>query len=257
MTIEDDAQPRNRPERQTALPFGSRRALRAGARSLQTFGIMKSYVPDTHEDIAMLGIDTMLMLDDLRSFLDFSEQNIQWQKKRELHRVQRECDKKLLENPDLGPTYSESHCEDVQRRFDSLVQRVRYASLIALITTVERVAVAMRGFAESMDRSLPPRPSGKNIVVHLLDVFSQVGLGSEQQVVLLETLTQVRNCIVHAAGLIDEYEHGAQLRSKLTDFDGIRVSLHDFWGQDTIEIDEGYLQRLLDDTKAWLVKLYR
>lgn len=95
------------------------------------------------------------------------------------------------------------------------------------------------------------------MVVHLLDVFSQVGLGSQQQVLLLETLTQVRNCIVHAAGLVDEFEYGAQLRSKLTAFDGIRVSHHDFWGQDLIEIEDGYLQRLLDDTQAWLLDLER
>ena len=217
---------------------------------------MKPYVPDAHEKVAMLGIDTMLMLDDLKNFIDFSEQNIQWQKKRELYRIERECDAKSLEDPDLGLGYPESEREKVQRRFDSLLQRVRYASLIALITTVERVAMTLKALAESMDRSIPPRPTGKNMVVHLLDVFNQVGLGCEQQVLVLETLTQVRNCIVHAAGLVDEYEYGAQLRSRLIDFNGVKISAHDYWGQDTIEIEEGYLQRLLEDTKAWLFKLY-
>jgi hypothetical protein len=216
---------------------------------------MKPYVPDVHEKFVMLRIDTMLMLDDLKSFLDFSEQNVQWQRKRELYRIERDCETKLLEDPDLGPAYPESQREEVHRRFDSLLQRVRYASLIALITTVERVAVTLKDLAESMDRSIPPRPTGKNMVVHLLDVFNQVGLGNQEQVLVLETLTQVRNCIVHAAGLVDEYEYGAQLRSKLTDFKGIEVSLHDFWGQDTIEIEEGCLQGLLEDTKAWLLKL--
>jgi hypothetical protein len=127
--------------------------------------------------------------------------------------------------------------------------------LIALITTVERVALTLKALAESMDRSIPPPPTGKNMVVHLLDVFNQVGLGSREQVLVLETLTQVRNCIVHAAGLVDEYKHGAELRSKLTDFNGIEVSPHDFWGQDTIKIEEGCLQGLLEDTKGWLLKL--
>jgi len=204
----------------------------------------------------MLGIDTMLMLDYLKNFIDFSEQNIQWQKKRELYRMEREFDAKSLEDRDLGPGYRESQREEAQRRFDSLLQRVRYASLIAVITTVERVAVTLQAVAESLDRSIRPPPTGKNKAVHLLDVFNQIGeLGCGQQVLVLETLTQVRNCIVHAAGFVDEYEYGAQLRPRLTNFNGIKISADDFWGQDTIEIEDGYLQRLLEDVKAWLLKL--
>ncbi len=216
---------------------------------------MKPYVPDIDERFFMLRIDTMLMLDDLKSFIDFSEQNVQWQRKRELLRIERECEAKLQEDPDLGPSYLESQREELHRRFDSLLQRVRYSSLIALITTVERVAATMKTFAESLDRSIPQRPSGKNMVVHVLDVFNQIGLGNQEQVLVLETLTQVRNCIVHAAGLVDEYEYGAQLRSKLADFEGIKVSAHNFWGQDTIEIEDGCMQGLLEDTRAWLLTL--
>ena len=36
--LEDDAQPRIRPERRTAALFGTRRAPRGGARSMRTLG---------------------------------------------------------------------------------------------------------------------------------------------------------------------------------------------------------------------------
>jgi len=218
---------------------------------------MKLPVSDWRDQLLMLSVDTMLMLRDLKDFIDFSEENIRWQQKRELYRAEQECDAKLIDDPSLRPDYRESKREEVQRRFDSLLQRVRYGSLIALVTTVERVAMTLQGIVESFDRSIPPRPPRKNKAVHVLEVFNQIGEhGFAQQILDLETLTQVRNCIVHAAGLVDEFDNGALLRLRLTEFNGIKISAHDFWGQDTIEIEDGYLQRVHEDMQAWLLKLW-
>jgi hypothetical protein len=196
--------------------------------------------PNSRFESIMLGMDTMLMLTDLKNFIDFSEENIRWQQKRELYQAKQE-----------------SQREDVYRRFRSLLQQVRYTALITLLTVIERVATKVETAAERMDRSIPRRPAGKNKAVHLFEVVNKFNeLGWAQQLQILETLTQVRNCIVHAAGLIDEYEHGAQLRLRLADFDGIRISDDDFWGQDTIEFEEGYLQSQIEDAKAWLLKLF-
>ncbi len=204
---------------------------------------MKGNVPSGHLTFAMLGIGTSLMLRDLNSHIEFSEQNIQWQRRRELHRVEQGED-------------AESQRVDLQQRFDDLLQRTRYGSLISLVTIVERVAMTLRGLAESMDRSIPAKPRGKSMTVHLLDVFSGVGLGSAQHIAVLETLVQIRNCIVHAAGLLEEYEHAAQLRDSLSRFKGVRISFHEFWGQDAIEIEDNFLQDLIKETKAWMMTFY-
>lgn len=192
----------------------------------------------------MLGIDTSLMLNNLNDQIEFSEHNIQWQRRREFYRSDKDNDVELRR-------------ADLHRRYDDLLQRVRYGSLISLITIVERVAITLRILAESMDRALPVRPRGKSMTVHLLEVFSSVGLGSPGHIKTLETRIQVRNCIVHAAGLVDEYEFAERLRDSLNGFKGVRISYDEFWGQDVIEIEDNYLPALVRDTSAWMMTFYQ
>jgi hypothetical protein len=204
-------------------------------------------------DQTFFGLDTLTMLGDVEDFIDFSESNIEWQKRRELRRAERECDEEQFDDPHFAAQYRDQTIEGVAYRFDvSLTQRVRYAALTSLITTIEWVLISLRNRATF---AVPKKPDGKNEAVHLLEVFDQASsLGLTSQIKLTETLVQVRNCIVHAAGLLTSYKHGPDLRQRLSAFPGIKVSNISFLG-DGIEIEQSYLQGVVEDAKRWLPSL--
>jgi len=196
------------------------------------------------------GLDTLAMLGDVEDFIVFSEGNIEWQKRREIRRVEHECDGQQFDNPHFAAQYRDQTMEGVAYRFDvSLTQRVRYAALTSLITTIEWVLISLKNRSAF---SLPKKPDGKNEAVHLIEVFNQfASLDLTLQIQLIETLVQVRNCIVHAAGLLASYRHGPELRQRLLAFSGIKVSNINCLG-DGIEIERGYLQSLVEEVKIWL-----
>lgn len=201
-------------------------------------------------DQTLFGLDTLAMLDDVEDFITFSEGNIEWQKRRELRRAEHEYDEQQFDDPLFAAQYHDQTIEGVAYRFDvSLTQRVRYAALTSLITTIEWVLISLRNRAAFV---VPKKPDGKNEAVHLLEAFCQAAsLDLTLQIQLIETLAQVRNCIVHAAGLLASYKHGPELRQKLSAFSGIKVSNINFLG-DGIEIERSHLQGVVEDAKRWL-----
>ncbi|ARB44235.1 hypothetical protein [Alloalcanivorax xenomutans] len=84
------------------------------------------------------GLDTLAMLGDVEHFIEFSESNITWQKQCEYRRAERECDEKEFDDPSMEAQYRDQMLEGVLYRFNvGLAQRIRYAGLTALITTIE------------------------------------------------------------------------------------------------------------------------
>ncbi len=140
--------------------------------------------------------------------------------------------------------------EGVKFRFEvSLTQRVRYAALVALITTVEWVLLALK---ERTSFKFPQRPGGSSEAIHVLSVFNDMAsLGVEKEISFLETLIYIRNCIVHAAGLLDSYNRGAELRQAVESLEGVKVSDLRFFG-DGIEIESGFLENAINSIRAWL-----
>lgn len=204
-------------------------------------------------DQTFFGLDTQAMLCDVEDFINFSEANIARQKKRELLRAKHECDEEVFEDADFAAQYRDQKIQGVGYRFEvSLTQRVRYAGLTSLITTLEWVLLALK------NRTLfqfPEKPKGKSEAVHILEVFDQkASLGLQPKIESLENLVQVRNCIVHSAGLLSSYRHEVDLRKRLTSISGVKVSDINFLG-DGVEIEASFLQDFLEDVKKWLPKL--
>jgi hypothetical protein len=196
------------------------------------------------------GLDTLSMLGDIEDFIEFSESNIGWQKHRELRRAEQECNDTGFEDPHLEAQYRDQMLEGVQFRFEvSLTQRVRYAALVSLITTIEWVLIALKKQAAF---DFPKTPDKKNEAVHILSVFNaKASLGLEQKIASLETLVFIRNCIVHAAGLLASYKHAAELRQSLSALAGVKVSNQNFLG-DGVEIEPGFLEGIIRDARLWL-----
>jgi len=194
-------------------------------------------------DQTFFGLDTIAMLGDIEDFIDFSENNIDWQKRRELRRAERECEEEQFDDPCVAAQYHDQTIDGVAYRFEvSLTQRVRYAALTSLITTIEWVLISLKNHTAL---TVPKKPEGKSEAVHFLEVFNQaasVGLTSEIQTI--ETLVQVRNCIVHSAGLLVSYKHGPDLRQSLSACHG-----------EAVEIEQGYLQEVVEEVKRWLPRL--
>jgi len=204
-------------------------------------------------DQTFFGLDTLSMLGDVEDFIEFSESNIGWQKHRELRRAEQECNDTEFDDPREEAQYRDQMLEGVKFRFDvSLTQRVRYAALVALITTIEWVLLALK---KRTSFKFPKTPDGKSEAVHILSVFnSKAILSLEQEITAIEALIYVRNCIVHAAGLLASYKHEGELRKTLTTLSGVKVSDLHFLG-DGIEIESGFLEGVIKDVRLWLPNL--
>lgn len=204
-------------------------------------------------DQTFFGLNTLSMLSDIEDFIDFSEGNIGWQKQREIRRAEHEYSEESFDDPRDAAQCHAQTIDGITYRFEvNLTQRVRYAALASLITTVEWVLISLE---KRTIIQVPKKPKGKSDTVHILSVFNQAasfGLTSEIQTI--EALVHARNCIVHAAGLLATYKHARELRQRLLACCGIKVSDINLLGE-AIEIEQGYLQNVVEDMKRWLPSL--
>ena len=205
---------------------------------------------NTLHDLTIFGLDILTMLGDVEDFIEFSESNIVWQKHRELRRAEQECDSAEFDDPRVEAQFRDQTIESVEFRFEvSLKQRVRYAALTTLITTIEWVLLALK---KRTSFKFPDKPNGKSEAVHILSIFNEkASLGLEQKIIFLETLIYIRNCIVHSAGLLALYEHEVALRQEIGGLAGVKVSDIKFLG-DGIEIETGFLEGVINDVRLWL-----
>lgn len=205
---------------------------------------------DTILDQTFFGFDTLTMLGDVEDFIDFSENNISWQKQRALRRAEQECNGDYFDDPLFEAQYRDQTLKGVEYRFEiSLTQRVRYAALVTLITTIEWVLVALKKRAVF---KFPKKSEKTNEVVHTLSVFNEkAALSLEYEIHLLNSLIQIRNCIVHAAGLPASYKYEAELRENLASLSGIGFSSMNFLGE-SIDIEAGFLEGTIKNVRIWL-----
>ncbi len=204
-------------------------------------------------DQPLFGWDTLSLLGDVEDFLDFSEANIEWQLKRELRRVETDNSTFDTGDPHFDAQYRDQQLENVEYRFKvSLAQRVRYSGLTSLITSLEWSLLVLRNLAIF---KVPVKPEGTNEAVHRLTVFAtEAKRDLRCEIELLALLVKVRNCIVHAAGRISTYKYAQELRTSLAGFQGIKISTANFLGEG-IEIEQGFLQGVLEKAKVWLPAL--
>jgi len=201
-------------------------------------------------DQTFFGFDTLTMLGDVEDFIEFSENNIRWQKQQELRRAEQEFNDDHFDDSLFEAQYRDQTLKGVEYRFEiSLTQRVRYAALITLITTIEWVLVALKNRAVF---KFPKKPEKTNEAVHALSVFNEkAALSLEQEIHLLNSLIQIRNCIVHAAGLPASYKYEAELRQNLASLSGVVFSSMNFLGE-SINIEAGFLEGIIKNVRIWL-----
>ena len=199
------------------------------------------------------GIDTLTIFSDLEDFILFSESSLIHQKQQEIQRVNKEFNKFYIRKSDQEHQYMIQIFDNIEYRFEiSLKQRIRYAALVSLITTIEWVLLSLK---KRVLFPFPKKPKEKNEAIYTLEVFNeQAKLNLKQEIILLESLTQIRNCIVHAAGLLASYKHESKLRDILSGELGIRVSNRNFLG-DSIEIEAEFLEGVVKNVRIWITEL--
>lgn len=204
-------------------------------------------------NLTILGLDTLTMIGDVEDFIEFSESNICRQKSLELQHAEQECNSMQFDDPRIESQFRDQIIESVEFRFEvSLKQRVRYAALTTLITTIEWMLLALKKRTTFI---FPDKPKGKSEAIHILLVFNEkAALGLENKILFLETLINVRNCIVHSAGFLTAYKHRTELRKKIDGMAGVRVS-NQYHLSGGIEIEAGFLEGVVKDLKLWLPKL--
>lgn len=215
--------------------------------------MLKSIDLEAFLDKSFFAIDTLSMLSDIEDFIDFSERNIDWQKNREIRHAEIAFTNEHFDNSHEDAQFHEQTIDGLRYRFGvSLTQRVRYAALVSLITTIEWVLFHLKNRSNI---NIPKKANGTSDAVHLLIQFNQAAsLGLSSKIQEIEILVQVRNCIVHAAGLLASYKHGSDLRQSLSTYNGIRISDINLLG-DAIEIEQNHLQLVVEEAKNWLPNL--
>jgi hypothetical protein len=193
--------------------------------------------------------DFPFMIGDVKDFLEFSESNIDWQHRRELHRIAQ--DKGV---DDFPPGYRH-HLEQIaDHRFKvSLPLRVRYGALVAFTTSVEW---AVSYLNRCSSEPILDKKDSTNLTVKILREFT-ARASVDSQVVIddYEALVKIRNCIVHSAGVVATYRYNQDLPKAVARIKGVSLADWHFFG-DQICIERGALEIHMHQTSSLVVDLH-
>ncbi|MDA8351517.1 MAG: hypothetical protein M0038_22465 [Pseudomonadota bacterium] len=201
--------------------------------------------------------DVSTLLSGIVDFLEFSEQNLTWQRRREIRRAEQEAEE-LDFGPDdahLLPEARRQLVESAELRFDiGLSQSVRYAGVIAYVTSIEW---CMELFSARLSSPLPKKPRCKNKAVHILEhINTKLPHPRSAEAGTLEHFVFVRNCIAHAAGLVNAYKYAQGVRDAVAALNGFSISNAAGLG-DRIHIAAGAIDTLARQALDWIPALDR
>ncbi len=210
---------------------------------------MTDFDPEKFLNEPIYALDFRFMIGDVEDFLEFSEANIEWQYRRELLSINHRHDAE-----DFEPGYREHLETNAEHRFVvSLPLRVRYGALIAFITSVEW---AIKYVVGQLSKPLSKVPKGKNTTVHqLFELEKLTGLSNTAPIQDYEALVNVRNCIVHSSGLVDDYKFKEELPNAVKRLKGIHLGNWHFFGKHVC-IERGALNPFINSMADYVVKLY-
>ena len=200
-------------------------------------------------DTPIEAFDFQFMIGDVKDFLEFSESNIDWQYRRELQAIEHHKDL-----DDFPSGYRDHLEQNAEHRFKvSLPLRVRYGALLAFTTSVEWAVGYLNQSAVS---PVSDARDGTNVTVKALRQFSvQTGVDASAVIDDYEALVQVRNCIVHAAGIVEAYRFEDTLPAAIARIGGITLANWHFLG-DQVCIDRGALEPHIDRAAELVVSLH-
>jgi len=200
--------------------------------------------------------DITTMLSGVVDYLEFSEENLAWQRRRETKIAKTDGDNAIFEeeHAHLADSYKTQLIESAEYRFDvTLSQSVRYGGLTAFITTIELCAET---FSKGLTSSYPKTPDGENKNIHLLTcINSEADANYKSDINNLKNLVFIRNCIVHASGLLDRYKYKDEIIKTLHNLNGFSVWSDNYLGT-SIHIEKGAIEAFAERATFWVPDLY-
>lgn len=184
---------------------------------------------------------------DLLDFLEFSESNIEWQRRSHIHRLDRQYRGK--DHP-ADEYFAER--DNIEGRFDiTLAKKIRYSAVISLVMIIEWAAKFLEKYST---KKLPKAPKGVNKSIHILQTFYKWADSSlKHNLDELEKVIQIRNCITHGGGILEDCEFGDEISENVKTLDGFEISEIDpIVDTETIWIDKGVIEKIIKETEAWI-----
>ena len=211
---------------------------------------MPTFDPETFLDPPIYAFDFQSMIGDVKDFLEFSESKIDWQ-----HRCERQAIARRKDLDGYPSGYREHLEQNADHRFRvSLPLRVRYGAVLAFTTSVEWSVkfLNMRALAP-----VPEIRDGTNHTVKVLrELSTRTQISAQSTIDNFEALVNVRNCIVHSAGILDTYQFKDTLPAAVARLHGFSLANWHFLG-DQVCIDRGALDQYIDQLEELIVDLHR
>ena len=200
-------------------------------------------------DTPIDAFDFQFMIGDVKDFLEFSENNIDWQYRRELQSIAHHKDL-----DDFPHGYRDHLEQNAEHRFKvSLPLRVRYGAVLAFTTSVEWAVGYLNQSAMS---PVSDARDGTNLTVKILRRFAaQAAIDAGAVIDDYEALVQIRNCIAHTAGIVETYRFKDTLSDAVSRINGISLANWHFFG-DQICIERGALEPYIDRAALFVVALH-
>lgn len=194
-------------------------------------------------------LEVQQQFDDLLEFVEFSETNIEWQKRSHIQTLDRKAQKLRYESPEYF-----NELQEIEYRFDIILSRkVRYSALLSLITTIEWVA---RFFASNVARSLEPKQKRLNESFCIYKQIAERTSFKNSDIFLstIDSLIKVRNCIAHSGGIITDYKYSDEIRSIAQKLEGISIGTGGV-SDDFIIIERDSVELLGKQLSTWISSL--
>ena len=183
---------------------------------------------------------------DLLDFLEFSESNIEFQRKTKIQNLQRMAKQKNLEYAEYA-----AELQNIEGRYDiSLARNLRYSVLISLASTVEWISEFLNSHvAEEIPDNLRPRCQNKSI--YRLNTLILRANCEHHNLDTLEKIIKIRNCLIHSLGSVKYYEHREEIKNIISTLNGFNISDSHFI-EEVIEIDKGAIEQIISETQSWV-----
>lgn len=198
----------------------------------------------TLENISIDLWDFEFQFADLLDFLSFSENNIEFQRRSNLRKLDKEASYKKIDCAEYA-----AELQNIEGRFDIYLARsIRFAAIISLATTVEWIASFLKDHAYI---SIPDCPKGSNKSIHILKtLLERVKYQGFHNLENLEKIIKIRNCIAHSMGSVKSYKYGKEIEGFLESLNGFSIADNHFI-DGVINIERGAIESIIMETQSW------
>jgi|GEM_PF-2409138 len=217
---------------------------------LSAIQIMPEFDPEKFLNSPIYAFDFQFMIGDVKDFLEFSENNIDLQYQQELQAIASRQDW-----DQFPPDYREYLEENINHRFHvSLSLRIRYGAVLAFTTSVEWSVKFLNMNALS---PVPEKQDRTNHTVKVLkELSARTQLSLQSTIEDYEALVNVRNCIVHSAGILRTYQHKDTLSDSVARLRGFSLEDWHIFGKQVC-IERGALNPYIDLMRELVIDLHR